>query len=108
MIKETYCSCELVRLIKEKGVVIAEHTKYIPMLNADCTTTPIATITHQTAIRWLRDNHDIHIGVTRGYDKYFIEIVKMHPYRDFTPKDDDFDDYYKAIETALKFALEII
>lgn len=108
MIEETYCSCELVRLIKEKGLVFAEHTKYISMRNADGTTTHIVTITHQTAMKWLREKHDIHIGVARGYDKYFIEIVKMHPYKDLTPKDDDFDDYGKAIETALKFALEII
>lgn len=108
MIKEDYCSYEIARLIKEKGLVFAEHTKYIPMLNADGTTTPIATITHQTAMKWLREKHDIHIGVARGCDKYFIDIVKMHPYKDLTPKDDDFDDYDKAIETALKFALEII
>ena len=35
IIKETYCSCKLVRLIKENRVVIAEHTKYITMLKLD-------------------------------------------------------------------------
>ena len=61
MITEDYCSCGIARLIKEKGLVFAEHTSYIPKYNADGTAELITTITHQTAMKWLREKHLIHV-----------------------------------------------
>ena len=126
MIQEAYCSKEVSKLLKEKGfdeelsMVYTSYSdlckcyRYDSIRNSnynditknyfECTAP-----THQMAMRWLREVHNIHIGINpiseKGYNATIYDVA-------------DFDDYgiisdtefffhpEEAIEAALKYCLE--
>lgn len=122
MIKEAYVSFEVAKLLKEKGFDESIHTwynmddgiptfieGYIKISNVDFVANDedsYSAPTHQMACAWLREVHDLYVEVVRGYDHFFVSINKMHPLREYSMKNDTFDDYDKAIESALKYTLE--
>lgn len=61
--------------------------------------------THQMAMKWLREVHNIHIAVDRGMEHYFAVLTKLKPYQDLTMKNDIFDTYEEAVEAALRYCL---
>ena len=112
MIEEDYCSCDIARLIKEKGLVFAEHTSYIPKHNADGTAELITTITHQTAMKWLREKHLIAIVIDCwfGGDRYISWHGKIMCYGEDLKTQQDVElpyvaTYEEAVEAAVKYAL---
>lgn len=114
MIKEAYVSFETAKLLKEKG--FDEETNwyydsegfcepYSAWVNA-CPHDYYPMPTHQMACAWLREKHLIHIEAIRGYDHFFVGITRMLPYREYAIKNDVYDNYEEAIESALKYTLE--
>ena len=123
MIQEAYVSFEVARLLDEKGYK-EPFTDYlydekgqrvgyvIPSKSYPCPT-------HQMAMAWLREKHNIHISVTIGCDAdkdsvdcifYWAGIAKFNnvsgiDYID--PFDDkEFSSNEEAVEAALKYCLE--
>ena len=66
MIQEAYCSSEVAKLLKEKG--FNEPVTELNKLVFQDAERPILKVTHQKAMAWLREKHNIHISVTIGCD----------------------------------------
>lgn len=96
---DDYCSKEITDLLLEKGFSDPTKVYYVDK-------TSYIVITHQLAMRWLREVHNIHIAVDRGIEHYFAVLTKLKPYQDLTMKNDVFDTYEEAVEAALKYSLE--
>ena len=120
---EDYVSLEVAKLLKEKGfneICRAAYTvggKFITHHNyySQCKDECIAP-THQMAMAWLRENHNIHI-VIEAYpheDGCFywcyriMETVKIETLFGYFKKaqKSGFDSYEDAVEAALKYSLE--
>jgi len=130
MIKEAYCSYEVAKLLKEKGFNESIkcwydnfqdfHEKGGRMSNTDCLPPTIMCPTHQMAMAWLREKHNLYIGIN-------IEVgdIQMLPSYDFEEtvlgytfviynketliwvfKDKTPRSYEDAVEAALKYVLE--
>ena len=114
MIKEVYCSDEVCKLLKEKGF----NQPCIGLSRILCKEgeNPIMKVTHQKAMKWLREVHHIHISVTIGCDVdnsnyifYWAGIAKftessvdyIDPF-----EDTEFKSHEEAVEAALKYSLE--
>ena len=101
MIKEAYCSYGIYKLLREKGFDGEIHTTY----DDEGYTQP--SITHQMAMRWLREVHNLFIlvGWNPIHKEYFTRIINM---TDTCPKRNihEHTDYNEAIEAALKYTLE--
>lgn len=124
MIKEDYCSYEVAKLLKEKGFDWAVLTcyensefRYVNLWNWNkfSASTLCSAPTHQMAMKWLREEHNIDIiPVIRHSLKYAQE----NPFRDYACRVYDADGnivmsttkwyskYERAVEAALKYALE--
>ena len=133
MITEDYVSFETAKLLKEKGFDEVCENAYNEggvfvstlLIGHDCdksfivnnqTIFPYKAPTHQMAMAWLREKHNIHISVTIGSDVdnpnyifYWAGIAK------FTKSSLDYIDPFgeqefstneEAVETALKYSLE--
>lgn len=118
MIKETYCSFEVSKLLKEKGFdtrSFAGYTHYgqfyISLIqqynkgNLDC----IAP-THQIAMKWLREIYGIDIVIeisdpSVNDRKYYCVIWDKNNDSHILEL---FDSYEDAVEAALKYCLENI
>lgn len=111
MTQEAYCSFEVAKLLKEKG-----FNEPCTELNKLCLRDgekPVLKVTHQKAMKWLREVYDIFIDI--GYDDldwyWLIEsISKDIPYED-RPKlikngTACHKTYEEAVESALKYVLE--
>ena len=127
MIKEAYCSFEVAKLLKEKGFGIKEETRGYYPIKGDATgrlmfgaeyhhntsQVQIAAPTHQMAMAWLREEHDIFIDISYDdLDFYWIveSIAADVPVQD-RPKllkngTACHRTYEEAVETALKYCLE--
>lgn len=117
-ITEDYVSFETAKLLKEKEFNEHCYTCYLNKElshydylsnNFELIDNAISAPTHQMACRWLRDVHNIHIGINpisgEGYNATIYDVA-------------DFDDYgiisdtefffhpEEAIEAALKYVLE--
>lgn len=126
MIQEAYCSYEVSKLLKEKGFNESIrcwydnfqdfHEEGVRMNNTDCLPPTIMCPTHQMAMKWLREKHNICItiypDVENGYEAvlYNIEnnveivlqsfgIYGIHIYKKI---------YEEAVEAALKYCIEKI
>lgn len=96
-ISEDYCSFEVSKLLKEKGLIQVTDTGY-----TECPT-------HALAIKWIRENFKIHIGVNqdwhygrlKGYDG-LIETENG----DTTVSTETFAKPEQATETALLYTLK--
>ena len=123
MIQEAYCSLEIAKLLKEKGFDWDCITYYVDsepndvkysMLFENNTTWEercCSAPTHQMAVAWLREVHNIFIEIGTSIDlngKYHFRYTILdkeckYVRRGYT---DFYWDYEDAIEEALKYALE--
>ncbi len=113
MIEEAYVSFEVAKLLKEKG--FKEECSYRYVEEPDYKTpkfvcSPIGNgskylynaPTHQMAMRWLREVHDIKIMIRPYIDgTYSYEILNGFWYVNF-------DSYEDATEEAIKYCLEYL
>ena len=125
MIKEAYVSFEVAKLLKEKGFdesISMVYTSYGDLCKLDrydsirnsnynditknyfeCTAP-----THQMAMKWLREAHDIVIVVTPSmfWKKYNVSIYKSNDYPIGFDGDSLYSSYEEAVEAAIKYSLE--
>lgn len=133
MIKEAYCSYEVARLLKEKGFPISEYSGIYTNKDNLCLTDVgmmfylskedyihfedffIPTITHQTAMAWLREVHNIHISVYVFNRELPITDVPVSYTCDIATKKLSsqqghlrgvWQSYEQTVEAALKYSLE--
>lgn len=122
-IEEDYCSFELSKLLKEKGLDTEfvffyrtdEEGKYIHHAN---TLQPIsykiaddevvAAITHQMAMKWLREKKNIYIqirfsGLIVPVTKYVVDILDAEG--NWIDNNLEERTYYDIVESTLKFCL---
>lgn len=108
MIKEDYVSFEIYKLLKEKGFDGEIHTTF----DKEGYTQP--AITHQMAMKWLREKHNLCIEpyVVKNYSKKKLEYTYSIQDLDFQGSDDgiecckNWDTPEQACETAIKYCLE--
>lgn len=123
MINEDYVSFETARLLKEKGFEGRMHTFYTEegteMESAYVVPSnffPIYRPTFQMAMKWLREEHRLHISAEMGFD------VDNHQYYFFAPSvcrfsdksgeyenpfgEKEFDTYEEACEAGIRYCLE--
>ena len=109
-ITEDYCSREVYKLLIEKGFDGEIHTTY----DKEGYTQP--SITLQTAMKWLREVHNIMVSPYALSLGYYFEIFDLTN-RDITGckplykvgipnKEDVLSTYEEACETAIKYFLE--
>lgn len=121
MIKEAYCSFEVSKLLKEKGFDEPCWIKYdnegyltfnhVGYINSEkpCDDFCALAPTHQMAMAWLREVHNIFIVIRRGLTGtgwvYSHEIYKDSKcwYAQYAAS---YDTYEEAVEAALKYSLE--
>lgn len=100
-IKEDYCSYELSKLLKEKGFDGEIHTTF------DKEGYTQASITHQMAMKWLREEYNIFIDIRRSLNTYLYgSIIRKDPSDTFSKISEQFETYEDAVEAALKHTLE--
>lgn len=94
-LQEDFCSQELYNLLIEKGFEVSSY-------DAPFT---YRLVTHQSAMKWLRERHDFHIEVI--YNLYYKEYkgcmyknIGEYNYTEF------YSTYEEAVEAALKYVLE--
>ena len=110
MIKEAYCSYEVSKLLKEKGMDKKYFTYYIQKNNTDGTSEAITTCTHQMAMAWLREVH--HIAINIGWGEIFEDqykwwsIVLNMDSGDILCEYDYHISYEQSCEAAIKNCLE--
>lgn len=122
MIKEAYVSFETAKLLKEKGFDESCYQKYdsdgelsfnhVGYINSEksCDDFYALAPTHQMALAWLREVHNINIDIVPVWNQirweYQIFIItpttSQHPYVDDTL----YLNYEEAIDAALKYVLE--
>lgn len=122
MIQEAYCSFEISKLLKEKGFDEICYRLYntqekelwgtdgIEFQNHYLDEESITAPTHQMAMAWLREEHNIfiiieprsHIAKTSTYmfGMWIKSTYEQHFERFFS--------YEEAVEAALKYALEVL
>ena len=130
---EDYCSFEVAKLLKENGFNSRCHAtydtavtggkprfseyevlSYFPygMKNTDDKyNMVISAPTHQMAMKWLRDVHNLHIGIVKGPKGYHItiETIPLGVVKYITREivgTTYVDSYEEAVEAALKYSLE--
>ncbi len=127
MIKEAYCSFEVAKLLKERGFDIPVNYEYhykitIPQFHKkkhdfngieyrNCSSEWYSAPTHQMAMKWLREVHNIFIEIGTSIDlngNYHFNYTILdkeckYVRRGYT----DFDwNHEDAVEAALKYSLE--
>lgn len=113
IMEEDYCSEELSKLLQEKG--FNEPCTGIDKLLCKEGEKPVLRITHQKAMKWLRDKWLLHVEVyVRPFekgrertDKWFYDFCIKNP-RTFTVEGqgETYLTYEEAVEAALKYCLE--
>jgi len=144
MITEDYVSYEIAKLLKEKGFDEETRTKYKGngsvwdnirydgkwLTNSQLFPQEFSAPTHQMAMKWLREVHNIDIEVHAEVGmlgvKVYVPMIsryksetanpsKLRQYKHGVPFKDDkgivpalqyFDKYEEAVEAALKYTLE--
>ena len=123
MIQEAYCSFEISKLLKEKGFNESIrcwydnfrdfHEEGVRMSNTDCLPPTIMCPTHQMAMAWLREVHNICIVIEpHAYDyineknsSYVYSLWQGDNYYE-NPKLKSYPSYEEAVEAALKYVLK--
>lgn len=133
MIKEDYCSAEVIKLLKEKGFDIPVGGMYVDKDNRFMTDDYaflhlstedyvkhfdelfLSNCTHQMAMKWLRDKHKIYADpIQQGnYDDnsmyYSYSVAQIIDGRSYIQRPMSVADkftYEEAVEAALKYSLE--
>ena len=103
MFTEDYCSQEVVKPLKEKGFKIPQY--YNSLINMWQDT----KVTHQMAMKWLRNTHGIIITIDYDEDEDCEnnERFGFTTYKRGTRKVDltTYPTYEEAVEAALKYCL---
>ena len=117
-ITEDYVSYEVAKLLKDKGFNIECNTAYYNGRLIDYTMYGFCGVldfifapTHQMAMKWLREKHDLHI-IAYPYKadndkKWCCQVFRTYNllgYEQYT--DETLDSYEEAVEAALKYVLE--
>lgn len=134
MIQERYCSFEVAKLLKEKGFDepcrsyftndLGDYRRCtVEITNRNCSSEQILRPTHQMAIDWLLEEHNIFIQLNRdnqyaeGFEvtpmtKHDIErghkpeyYARIFDANSITFTLEHFDDFYDCVEVALKYCL---
>ncbi len=122
MITEDYVSFAVSKLLKEKGfdepcIYVYRHDGSEDIWNADKEDIACQKPTLQMTMKWLRENHNIHItGVPNGIGEnvFYMGIYRKYDYG-WTYISDCLDEEYKeaefytpeeACEAAIKYCLE--
>lgn len=127
MLTEDYCSYEVSKLLKEKGFNIPTHTfynpskshyivKFDPCLIDRNAGTCVSAPTHQMAMKWLREVHNLHIVIYRYPTKFndsdkklwYSEVVTLTSPESIDKQlflDEDFPTYEKACDVAITYCL---
>lgn len=124
MIKETYCSYELAKLLKEKGFNESCDNYYDQSSDEPQQLTLdemyysydefIKAPTHQMAMKWLREVHKVlividayHANHWEGYIDSFEISIYSHASTIIVPNEIAYHtNYEEAVEAALKYSLE--
>lgn len=117
-ITEDYCSQEVRQLLREKGFPVGVGSwsrgfvwygeGYAPGLVKHEN-----SITHQMAMKWLRDVYDIHISVDKTFlindmdnKPYLVRVCTKKHHTSYNSWQEYHSTYEEAVEAALKYALE--
>ena len=106
ILSEDYCSYEVAKLLKEKGMDKSCFKHYVQKNNNDGTSEAVTVCTHQMAMKWLREVHNIAIDTEWEHLWYvYVKPMTANPFEDdycqcFSAK------YEEAVEAALKYSLE--
>lgn len=118
MVTEDYCSYELSKLLLQKGLRYndAEYESYYTLKGRivyfkdkpkEINLSPRFTL--QTACKWLREEHKIHIAIQvfneKGYNAILCDVRDLHDVK-YISETDFFFHAEKAVEAAIKYALE--
>ena len=108
MIKEAYCSDDICKLLKEKG--FREYCTALNRLVIKDGEKPFMKVTHQKAMAWLREEHDIETCVEYSIpdDAYNYTIIVKDVTNGFTiiHSEGTYEFYEKATDELLKYCLE--
>ena len=106
MISEDYVSLEIAKLLKEKG--FDEPVTELNKLLFKEGEKPVLKITHQKAMKWLREVHNIDIfpwKICKGI--YSCAIFNSNTGQDLSSnKDFPSEKYEETVEAAIKYCLE--
>lgn len=112
MINEDYCSYELAKLLKEKG--FDEPCTELNKLCLRDGEKPVLKVTHQKAMKWLREKYNIYISIqpdfpsSKDYKMCWCwsasilheNCISLKGYQCYI------ESYEKATEEAIKYCLE--
>jgi hypothetical protein len=101
MITEDYCSFEVAKLLKEKG--FDEPCTELNKLCLRDGEKPVLKVTHQKAMKWLREKKKLFINV--WYDGIDFNVEYVVNIGDFTYIG-NYSSYEQAVEAALKYSLK--
>jgi hypothetical protein len=122
MITEDYCSFEVAKLLKKKGFdelcIFKYNSEGVRMKagvaidewqNSELDDDECSCVSHQMAMKWLREIYDIFIVIRRGLTGtgwvYSHEIYKDSQCW-YARYGASYDTYEEAIEAAIKYCLE--
>ena len=134
MITEDFCSFEVAKLLKEKGFdelcIFKYNSEGVRMKagvaidkwqNSELDDDECSCVSHQMAMKWLREEKGFHIVSSISYDTsvdadgnevdrwifYFFEILSSYSGNlIYTEEMNEYDSYEEAVEAALKYCLE--
>ena len=126
MLTEQYCSYEVAKLLKEKGFPISEYSGIYTNKDNLCSTDVgmmsylskedyihfedffIPTITHQMAMAWLREIHNLWCEISwEGKGLWFVDVFSLID-EEYIPGSiiHEVKSYEEAVEAAIKYCLE--
>lgn len=126
MLTEQYCSYEVAKLLKEKGFPISEYSGIYTNKDNLCLTDVgmmsylskedyihfedffIPTITHQMAMAWLREIHNLWCEISwEGKGLWFVDVFSLID-EEYIPGSiiHEVKSYEEAVEAAIKYCLE--
>ncbi len=122
MIKEAYCSFEVAKLLKEKGFDEVCYQKYDDTgylslnnegyINSKKSSEDFYALapTHQMALAWLREVHNIHIDIWSIWDSihWLYQVFVTTPRTASNSYVDKllYTSYEQAVEAAIKYCLK--
>ena len=113
MITEDYVSYEVAKLLKEKG--FNEPITELNKLLFNEGEKPVLRITHQKAIKWLREMYKIYIDIetcytyinkNENFEVTGYEFTIHSQYESCYEDHETYNSYEEAVEAALKYSLE--
>ena len=110
MITEDYCSFEILKLLKEKG--FDEPCTELNKLCLRDGEKPVLKVTHQKAMKWLREVHGIFIAINNDdldFNWQCYDLINRDGTLDpkiLSESYAGYKTYEEAVEAALKYVLE--